>query len=584
MAAGNVSRRWSTSGQSGSTIGSATYGSLSIRTSDEHTTGINSIESHGKFSSKFGLVLSCLGCVVGTGNIWRFPRVVANNSQDEGGLVFLIVWVFFLLLWSIPMLTLEYGTGRFTQKAVVGSFRQLIGDKTMWMTGWICMVSFLISCYYAVVLGWCFYYLAYSIFNELPTEPEDSRQIFKDFAEESSWPLLTSALAVVLAGLSVAKGVKTIEKVSLFLVPVLLFIIGFTFVWSLTREYADLGITYLFTPNWESFGKPRLWVDALSQNAFDTAAGTGIMIPYSSFMTRNHGVVRYSVIIPTLNNMISLISGMTIFACVFSTLIPLRPYYTKTDIINVLKDSGPGSTGLTFIWLPVLFQSVGVLGRVLACLFFLCLSFAGLTSLISNMELFAHTVADFGVSRKFAVPICIILTFGLGCMSADDIHILTNQDFVWGFGLVINGLMFIGMVTYFGTGRFRQELVNDFGLEDWRLAKTWEWVIKYIAPVEGGVLIVWWAYDLISQGSGDDSGDEWWQFGQETFMVVLVQWLGLLLVLVMVNVLVVHCYINRRGSWTPGEHNNTDTAPLVTDAAFVPPSRKPKPDFIDIEV
>ncbi|XP_012935524.1 uncharacterized sodium-dependent transporter HI_0736, partial [Aplysia californica] len=350
-----------------------------------------------------------------------------------------MVWVLFLVLWSIPMLTIEYGTGRYTQKAVVASFRQLVGDRAAWMGAWVCMVSFMISCYYSVVLGWCFYYLMYCIANELPTEPADSRTIFKDFAEDSLWPVLTSALAVTLAGLSVVKGVKTIEKVSLFLVPVLLLILLFTFVWSLTRDYADMGITYLFTPNWESLGNPRLWIDALSQNAFDTGAGAGLMVPYSSFMTRNHGIVRYSVIIPTLNNLVSLVSGITIFAAVFSTLVPLKPYYTQSDVINVLKDSGPGSTGLTFIWLPVLFQSVGVLGRVLACLFFLCLSFAGLTSLISNMELFSHTVTDFGLKRVYAVPLCALCTFLIGLMSTLNIDILTNQDFVWGFGLVING-------------------------------------------------------------------------------------------------------------------------------------------------
>ncbi|CAG5124480.1 unnamed protein product, partial [Candidula unifasciata] len=379
------------------------------------------------FKSKIGLVLSCLGCVVGTGNIWRFPRIVANNSQDEGGLVFLIVWVIFLLLWSIPMLTVEYGTGRYTQKAVIGSFRQLVGDKAAWCGAWICMVSFMISCYYSVVLGWCFYYFVYCIANTLPDNPEDSRKIFKDYAEDSAWPVLTTALAVGFAGLSVVKGVKTIEKVSMCLVPVLLLIILFTFTWSMTRPYADHGITYLFTPSWESFGKPRVWVDALSQNAFDTGAGAGLMVPYSSFMTRNHGIVRYATLIPATNNLVSLVCGITIFAAVFSTLIASRPHYTQSDIVNVMKDSGPGSTGLTFIWLPVLFQTVGTFGRVLAALFFLCLSFAGLTSLISNVELFTQTVGDFGLGRRYAMPLCVTLTFTIGLMSALNIDILTNQ-------------------------------------------------------------------------------------------------------------------------------------------------------------
>ncbi|KAJ8321594.1 hypothetical protein KUTeg_000065 [Tegillarca granosa] len=188
------------------------------------------------------MVCSCLGCVVGTGNIWRFPRIVANNSEEEGGLVFILVWVVFLFLWSSPMLLIEYGTGRFTKKAVIGSFRQLVGERAAWCGAWISMVSFFISCYYSVVLGWCFYYVVRSIGYELPKDAEESEQIFYDFARDSAWPVLTHGLAVLLAGLSVVKGVKTIEKVNMVLIPVLLTIILFTFTWSLTREYADYGI------------------------------------------------------------------------------------------------------------------------------------------------------------------------------------------------------------------------------------------------------------------------------------------------------------------------------------------------------
>ena len=519
-------------------------------------------------------MLSCLGCVVGTGNIWRFPRIVANNSQDDGGLVFLIVWLLFLFLWSIPMLTIEYATGRYTQTGVVGSFRQLAGNKSVFMGGWICMVSFMISCYYSVVLGWCFYYFAYCISHELPSGPEESKDIFNKFAVDSSWPLLTSGLAVLFAGLSVAKGVKTIEKVSMCLVPILLLIILVTFIWSLTRDYADLGLTYLFTPNWESLGKPRLWVDALSQNAFDTGAGGGFGVSYSSFMTRNHGIVRYAVLIPTMNNVVSLISGMTIFACVFSTLIPLRPHYTKNDIVSVLKDSGPGSTGLTFIWLPVLFQSVGVLGHVLAVLFFLCLSFAGLTSLIANLELFSKSATDLGLPRRYAVPLCVVCTFSIGCMSAVNINILTNQDFVWGFGLVVNGMMFLVLVVRVGTSVYRVDMINTFGYDDWKLAKTWEYVIKYVAPVEGLVLIVWWAYDLIS-AEDTPGGEKWWEMGQETLMVTLVQWLVLMTVLVCVNMVVVYVFINRR-SYAPPAQPDKDY--LTADASTR------EPDLIEIRI
>nr|KAG5701508.1 hypothetical protein BaRGS_000904 [Batillaria attramentaria] len=295
---------------------------------------------------------------------------------------------------------------------------------------------------------------------------------------DSYWPVLTHAVAILLAGLSIAKGVRTIEKVSMLLVPCFILLILFTFVWSLTRDHADYGITYLFTPHWESFAEPRVWVDALSQNAFDTGAGMGIMIIYSSYMTRANGSVRYATLLPSLNNLVSLIAGMTVFSTVFSTLIASRPYMTQQQILEILQDSGPGSTGLTFIWIPVLFQTVGTFGRALAIMYFLCLSFAGLTSLISNMEQAAVTFDDFGLPRKFSMPLTVALVYSAGLMSALNINILTNQDFVWGFALVISGMMLQGMVIYYGVSNFRTIVVNDYGLNDWKLPKIWEYVIK----------------------------------------------------------------------------------------------------------
>lgn len=492
-----------------------------------------------RFNTKLGLICSCLGCVVGTGNIWRFPRIVANNSENEGGLVFLLVWMVFLFLWSSPMLLIEYGTGRYTKKAIIESFRKILGDKAAWCGAWISMVTFLISCYYSVVLGWCFYYVYYCIAHELPEGEDVSLNIFKDFAEESYWPILTHALALLTAGSAVIKGVKTFEKVNMILVPVLLVIILFTFVWSLTREYADYGIKFLFTPDWESFGKPRLWVDAISQNAFDTGAGMGLMIPYSAFMTRDHAIVKYATLIPATNNVVSLVCGIMIFSTVFSTLITNRPFLQRSDIVTILKTSGPASTGLTFIWIPVLFSSLGTFGRVLSILFFLCLSCAGVTSLISNMELVCHTLEDFGLPRKFGMPGTVLLTFGVGVMSATNIDILTNQDFVWAFALLINGLMLQYLVIKYGLEKFRQHMFNDHGIDDWKLPAFWKWIVLVIAPIEALVILVWWAVDLIQNEA--DLDEKWYEFGTETFMVTIVQWISLALFVITINIVWLFC-------------------------------------------
>ncbi|KAL4217803.1 hypothetical protein ACF0H5_022542 [Mactra antiquata] len=339
------------------------------------------------------------------------------------------------------------------------------------------------------------------------------------------------------------------------LVPLLLLILSFTFIWSMTRTYTDRGLKFLFTPHWESFKEPRLWVDAASQNAFDTGAGMGLMIPYSAYMTRRNGIVKYANIVPATNNLVSLLCGMTIFATTFSTLLVGPSAMNETDIINIMKESGPASTGLTFIWIPVLFETIGIFGRVLAVLFFLCLSFAGVTSLMSNFELSTKTLEDFGLKRKYGMPLAVVLTFSVGLPSALNVDVLTNQDFVWGFALIVSGLLLMYMVFRFGVRSFRHTVVNNYSENDWKLTYVWEIIIKFIAPIEAIALISWWAIDLISSDAGD--GEEWYTFGKETLVTTLTQWFSLMLILIVINII----YVKTRRK--PDIYEDYEKTPLL---------------------
>ncbi|KAJ7361898.1 hypothetical protein OS493_014544 [Desmophyllum pertusum] len=202
------------------------------------------------FSTKWGLILSCLGCVIGTGNIWRFPRIVANNSGDKGGLQFLLVWMLFLGLWSIPVILVEYSVGRFTRKAPVSSFRVLLGPWSTWCGGWMVAVVILITSYYSVVVGWCFYYLFHSIFYTLPESTEASSKIWDDLQNHEWLPVVLLFLSLLVAGFAVTRAVSSIERVNSVIMPLLLLVLAVSFYWSLALEYASYGITYLFTPDW----------------------------------------------------------------------------------------------------------------------------------------------------------------------------------------------------------------------------------------------------------------------------------------------------------------------------------------------
>src|SRR5690554_6790642 len=112
-----------------------------------------------RFSSKLGLILSVLGIAIGTGNIWRFPRIVAQNGGEGGAGAFLVAWIIFLFMWSIPLIIAEYGIGRNGRLGVIGSVSKLIGESKGWMGGFIGFVATAIMFYYSVVAGWCMYYL-----------------------------------------------------------------------------------------------------------------------------------------------------------------------------------------------------------------------------------------------------------------------------------------------------------------------------------------------------------------------------------------------------------------------------------------
>ncbi|BHF72074.1 hypothetical protein SprV_0401513700 [Sparganum proliferum] len=511
-----------------------------------------------EFSSAFGIFFSCVGSVVGSGNIWRFPRIVAQNSFKEGALVFLIVWIFSLFLWSIPIIIVEFTIGRFTKAGPLVSFTKFFGQKLAFIGGWTVFVTFLISCYYNVIVGWCLYYVYYSCATpELPQNETESIGIFNTFTQGTQFPVLCHTISLVLVTICVFGGLKWIEWVNSTLVSILAIIILVTFGWALSLQYADIGLQYLFTPDWASFAEPSLWIDAFIQNAFDTGAGLGHYAVYSGFFRRNDASVIYAVTLPMINNLVSLICAMSIFSTVFATMVSTRPTLTVTAIQNLMKDSGPGSTGLTFTWIPVLYQTMGIAGRVLCGLFFICLSFAGLTTQISNLQLTTVTLKNCGVSHYIATTISVIVTFLLGVPAALSITYLTNQvkfapcfgcnsaflfsyeqDFVWGFALIISGLLYCVLPMYYGTERYRRKIVNEFGIGDWYLYPIWTFLVIFLIPILATVFIIWWAVGLLSDG------EQWNSLGPTSFFLTIIEWCSLLVVLLVLNFILVKCHIN----------------------------------------
>lgn len=475
-----------------------------------------STDTKERFSSKLGLILSVLGIAIGTGNIWRFPRIAAQNGGEDGAGAFLFAWLCFLLLWSIPLIIAEYGMGRNGRKGVVGSFVELIGEKRGWLGGFVAFVATAIMFYYSVVAGWCLYYLVHSITTALPADPSQANAIWEGF-QGSNLPLMAHALVMGLGGFVVIRGISSIEKVNKILIPSLLLVLIVSLVKALSLEGSGLGISYLFTPDWATLKEPRIWLEALTQNAWDTGAAWGLILTYAAYMRKTDDVTVTAFQTGIGNNIVSLVSAIIIFSTVFGTLSPTMG---SSEILDVMQTSGPASTGLTFIWMPQLFATMGG-GGIFAILFFLGLTFAAFSSLISMIEMAVKVFVDMGANRKRATLVICLAGFGFGIPSALNLTFFANQDFVWGIGLMVSGALISYAVIKYGTQKFRNELVNTEERSA-TLGSWWEIIIKYVVPIEVVTLLAWWMYLSV----GTYAPDTWFNpLSPYSVATVLLQWL-----------------------------------------------------------
>lgn len=478
---------------------------------------------NSRFSSRLTFLISAIGVAVGTGNIWRFPRIMALNSGENGAGSFLIPWIIFLFIWSIPLIISEYIIGRKFRNGTIRSYYNLVGKNFGWMGGFIGFVTFMISCYYAVVVGWCLYYFIYFIFNILPIQTSESWLIWNNF-QLSFYPLICNFVVIFFGGAIISKGVFSIERVNKIIIPTLLFILLICFVRSLTLPNSITGIKFFFSIDFDELLKPKLWLDALTQNAWDTGAGWGLFLTYAIYIKYKFGVVKNAFITAIGNNFISLIAGVMIFSTVFSILI--IDGQSQDFIIKTLRDSGPASTGLTFIWIPQLFNEIP-LGRYLSIIFFLGLLIAGISSFISMIELSCSNLIDLGFSRKKSIMFICSAIFLLGIPSASNTSFFSNQDFVWGIGLIISGIIIsIGVIRY-GANKLKSEEIENNSF-DWKLDSRWKFIIKYIVPILGTVLVCWWLFLSLSIYE-----KEYWYnpFYTYSLMTCIIQWFLVVVIL-----------------------------------------------------
>ncbi len=456
-----------------------------------------------RFSSRWGTMLVMLGMAVGTGNIWRFPRVAATN----GGGSFLIPWAIFLLLWSVPLILVEFAMGREARCGPVGAFARIVGRRYAWMGAWVAFTATAIMFYYSVVMGWTIRYLWGSVTRGIPMTSPEAATVFWEGYVGSGAAVLTHALALGLGVGIVAFGVRGIERAARVLIPTLFALVVVLAVRAVTLDGATAGLAFLFTPDWGDLLTPGVWLQALTQNAWDTGAGWGLIVAYSVYLRSREDTTLNAFVLGFGNNSVSLLAGIMVLCTVFA----IMPEAADTIV-------GAGNEGLTFIWVPQLFARMPA-GGLFMTFFFLALVFAAWSSLIAMIELAARVLVDAGMSRRRALLAVSAAGFLLGLPSALSMEVFRNQDWVWGVGLMLSGFFFAFGVIRHGVDRFRKTFVNRAGT-DIRIGRWWNWVMRLVL-VEAVVLMVWWLRQAVET---DNLRAALTPFSSFNVGTVLIQW------------------------------------------------------------
>ncbi|MDC0040408.1 sodium-dependent transporter [Candidatus Poseidoniales archaeon] len=475
-----------------------------------------------EFSGRLGLIFATIGAAIGTGNIWRFPRMVGAN----GGGSFLVPWVIFLFLWSVPLIIAEFALGKRSRTGTVGTFRIFAGNRFAWMGLWTAWISTAIGFYYAVVTGWCINYFQTAIRGGLGSEV-DTVEVWNSFLNNPLEVVFFQAIAVAITMLAIWKGAKAIEKVNVGLM-ISLFVLLFAalflaFVMDLDDGSLD-GFVYMFSIQPEYLMQPETWINGLSQSAWSCSAGMGMAITYSVYMRKDEDTTLNAATMCLANNSISIIAGLTVMMAVFAV------------VDDPLAAVSGGSSAITFLVLPEVFaQAPGgpFVQLTMVTMFFLALSFAALTSMISTVELCVRNFVDHGIDRPKAVGFTSIAIFLFGLPSAglwilvDDStgvvfpQFLEVQDHIWGYGLMFSGLFIAYSIWKYGWNRyrvwqeendiegfdfrdyldhgvssFRDDFINT-GDNDWWIGKWWDYIMYLGFPLMFSVLILSYFGDML---------------------------------------------------------------------------------------
>ena len=449
--------------------------------------------SGNSFKGTLGFIMAAAGSAVGLGNIWRFPYLAAK----DGGGIFLLVYIVLALTFGFTLLTSDIAIGRKTQQSPMKAYDSV--KKGWGPLGIIAScVAPIIFPYYCAIGGWIIKYFIVFLTGQGVAAAGDGffGGFIGDVASPIVYMIIFMAIVAVIVSLGVKKGIETSSKV---LMPILILLVLFIAVYSLTVKDSESGRTGLdglaiyLIPNFEgmTFGKfLTVCVDAMGQLFFSLSVAMGIMVTYGSYVNDDANLLKSINQIEIFDTAIAFLAGVMIIPAVYAFMGP-----------QGLEMSGPG---LMFVALPKVFASMGVMGQIVGCVFFLMVLFAAVTSAVSiletivaNLELqfklprIKATLAEFGVGLVLAVFVCLgynVLSF-IRIPNVGDI--LDTMDFI--SNKVLMPVVAIGTCVLIGWIVKPDYIISELekgGKKFKRRKKLYEVMIKYVAPILLTILFI----------------------------------------------------------------------------------------------
>ena len=353
-----------------------------------------------RLGSRLGFILLSAGCAIGIGNVWKFPYITGQN----GGGIFVLIYLIFLAIMGMPVMTMEFSLGRASQKSPVKMYQELEPKGSKWHAHGVAALigNILLMMCYTCLTGWMLQYfvdMTRGLFVGMDSTQIDAQfgVMTSDTGSMTFYTLLTVAMAAAVCSFSLQKGLERITK---WMMSALLIIMVFLAVYSCTLDGAAEGLKFYLLPSWERFmeaGPINVIVAAMNQSFFTLSLGIGCMAIFGSYLGKDRSLLGEAMNVGILDTFVALTAGLIIFPACFAHGV----------------DPGEGP-GLVFKTLPNIFNSLPA-GQVVGSLFFLFMSFAALSTVFAVFENITCCLRDmFGWGR---VKASVITGLGLAVLS-----------------------------------------------------------------------------------------------------------------------------------------------------------------------